>query len=308
MSTLTLKERGDLAEQMLPVAANLAVLVHGDGGPDDIAEVLSGLDETQKNALIVVLAGLVDPEQPVGKALGWLDFNEHGALTVPSWSEERSVRDLAPEPTEDLADGFVDQVAVHRFVQGLPVEVTDAEFLAAVQQCVATGMTLADIDHLRRWPRRTTENRVNRLRKQYQRSGRRFPSLAQPGLRTFTEAEVVAIRERAAAGVSDREIAMSYGTARETIRSIVRGHRYAQYGGPIRAPRAKKPAKASREYMCGHAGKSLAARPMSLQAKNAVLTPEERYIVRQRVGNGEDVKQLAVEYKVSTSTIYRYAA
>ncbi|CQR59225.1 hypothetical protein [Streptomyces leeuwenhoekii] len=265
MSTLTPKQRGDLAEQMLPVAANLAVLVHGDGGPDDIADVLAGLDETQKNALIVVLAGLVDPEQPVGKALGWLDFNEHGALTVPSWSEDRSVRELAPEPAEGLADDFVDQVAMHRFVQGMPVEVTDAEFLAAVQQCVGMGMSLADVDHLRRWPRRTTENRVNRLRKQYQRSGREFPSLAQPGTRTFTEAEVVAIRERSAAGVSDREIAMSYGTARETIRSIVRGHRYAQYGGPIRAPRAEKPAKASREYMCGHADESLAARSVEMK-------------------------------------------
>jgi hypothetical protein len=266
MSSLTSQQRGDLAEQMLPVAAHLAVLVHGDGGPSDIADALAGLDETQKNALIVVLAGLVDPEQPVRKALGWVDFDEHGTLTVPaSWSEARSVRDLAPEPDPGLDGEYVDPVAVLRFVQGMPVEVTDAEFLAAVQRCVAMGMTLADIDHLRGWARRTTENRVNRLRKQYQRSGRVFPSLAQPGTRVFTEAEVVAIRERSAAGVSDREIAMSYGTARETIRSIVRGHRYAQYGGPIRAPRAEKPVKASREYMCGHADKSLAARSVEMK-------------------------------------------
>lgn len=105
---LTPEQRGDLAEQMLPHAAHLAVLVHGDGGPEDVAEVLAGLDDTQKNALIVVLAGMVDPDQPVGKALGWCDFDEHGSLTVPvSWSERRSVRDLAPEPDEDLDADFI---------------------------------------------------------------------------------------------------------------------------------------------------------------------------------------------------------
>ena len=106
MNTLSVEQRGDLAETMLPVAANLAVLVHGDGGPEDVAEVLAGLDETQKNALIVVLAGLVDPEQPVGKALGWLDFNEHGSVVVPSWSEDRPVRDLAPDGVEELGAEF----------------------------------------------------------------------------------------------------------------------------------------------------------------------------------------------------------
>lgn len=310
MSILTPEQRGDLAEEMLPTAAHLAVLVHGDGGPEDVAQVLAGLDDTQKNALIVVLAGLVDPEQPVGKALGWLDFNEHGSLTVPSWSEQRSVRDLAPEPEADLGDDYVDPVAVARFVEGFHVEVTDAEFLAAVQQCVARGMTLKDVDRIRGWRQRSAENWVNRLRKQYQRSGRKFPSLAQPGLRTFTEAEVVAIREKSAAGASDRDLAMSFGTTRETIRSIARGQRYPQYGGPIRLPRGAQPSKKSREWAAGHTDESLAAQPESkgFQAANAVLTPEDRYAVRQRVSNGEDVKELAAEYKVSTGTIYRYAA
>jgi hypothetical protein len=90
------RERGDLAEDMLPKACLLSVLIHGDGGPEDVAEVLAGLDETQKNALIVVLAGMVDPEQPVGKALGWVDFTENGDLAVPaSWSQSGSIRDLA---------------------------------------------------------------------------------------------------------------------------------------------------------------------------------------------------------------------
>lgn len=260
MSTLTAAQRGDLAEEMLPVAAHLAVLVHGDGGPEDVAQVLEGLSEAQKNALLVVLAGLVDPDQPVGKALGWLDFNEHGNLTVPSWSEQRSVRDLAPETAEEPGDEDVDQVAVGRFVKGFYVDtLTDAEFLAAVQQCAALGMTCAGIDTLRRWPKKTTENWVNRLRKRYERAGREFPDLGLPKGRVFTEDEVIAIRERAAEGATDVEIAMSFDTSASVIGHICRGRRYPQYGGPIRKARSAKSLKASREHMCGHANNSLAA-------------------------------------------------
>jgi len=270
MSALTPEQRGDLAERMLPTAAHLAVLVHGDGGPEDVAEVLAGLDDTAKNALIVVLAGLVDPEQPVGKALGWLDFNEHGSLTVPSWSEERSVRDLAPDADEGLGDDFVDQVAVAKFVKGFRVgTLTDAEFLEAVKQCVARGLTLADVDKLRRWPAKTAENWVNRLRKQYQRSGRTFPTLARPGARPFTEGEVVAMRERSRAGATDLELSMSFDCNRETVRAIVTGKRYAQYGGPIRAVRSVKGVQASRTHMCGHGDNSLAARNLKQEKEAA---------------------------------------
>jgi hypothetical protein len=288
---------------MLPVAAHLAVLVHGDGGPEDVREVLEGLDETQKNALIVVLAGLVDPEQRLGKALGWLDFNEHGDLTVPSWSEQRSVRDLAPEPAEVLDEGFVDEVAVTRFIRGLPVEVTDTEFLAAVQQCVAMGMTLADINAVRAWPARTAENWVNRIRKQYQRGGREFPSLAQPRVRRFSEEEVITIRERSANGATDVELALSFGTTRETIRSVCRGQSYKKYGGPIRAPRSAKNLKASRDFMCGHSDNSQAG-----GFYKPALTPQERDETRQRADEGESKKISGAEYQVPVGTIRNHAA
>ncbi|QLJ06794.1 hypothetical protein HZZ00_37840 (plasmid) [Streptomyces sp. NEAU-sy36] len=261
MSTLSPEQRGELAEQMLPVAANLAVLVHGDGGPEDVAEVLGSLDSTQKDALLVVLAGLVDPDQPVGKALGWLDFDEHGSLTVPSWSEQRSVRDLVPEPSEDLDGDYVDQVAVSKFVHGFRVDsITDAEFLTAVQQCVAQGMTLADVNRLRRWPAKTAENWVHRLRKQYQRSGRVFPSLAQQSQQVLTEAQVVAIRERSHAGATDLEVAMSFGITQKAVGDICRGKRYPRFGGPIRQPKQVHRLPATREFMCGHADNSRAGR------------------------------------------------
>jgi hypothetical protein len=305
---MSAEQRGDLAEEMLPKAANLAVLVHGDGGPEDVAKVLEGLDDTQKNALIVILAGLVDPDQSMGKALGWLDFNEHGSLTVPSWCEDRSVRDLVPDTVEDLDDDYVDLVAVTKFIRGFRVDsLTDAEFLDAVQKCVAMEMTLPDVDRLRQWPARTAENRVNRIRKQYQRSGRVFPSLAKPSVRQFTEQEVVQIRERSKAGATDLELSMSFDTNRETIRMICRGQRYTQYGGPIRKARNAKGLQASREFMCGHGDNSKAA-GTGYQPRNAVLTPQDRDVVRARTEEGDDVKGLAAEYEVSTTTIRRYAA
>jgi transposase len=305
MSALTAAQRGDLAEELLPVAANLAVLVHGDGGPEDVREVLENLTAAQKDALLVVLAGLVDPDQPVGKALGWLSFNEHGALTVPSWSDDRSVRDLVPDPAEEVDDEYVDWVAVQKFVRGFPVQVTDAEFLAAVQQCAGMEMSVADVDTLRGWEEKTAERWLNKLRKRYQRSGREFPKLARGRERVFTEAEVVAIRERAAAGVPDLEIAMSFDTLANTIGHICRGRRYPQYGGPIRQSRSAKSLKGSREYMCGHAGNSQAG---GYQARNAILTPQERDAIRKRTTDGESVKELAAEYQVSAHTIRNNAA
>lgn len=256
MSGLSAEQRGDLAERMLPVAANLAVLVHGDGGPEDIATALAALDDTEKNALLVVLAGMVDPEQPVGKGLSWTAVTRNAALPMPAWLEQRPLREHAPDMAEDLGEDFVDWAAVTKFVKGFRVEVTDADFLAAVQQCVANGMTLGDVDQLRRWPAKTAENWVNRLRKRYQRAGREFPSLAPPVAREFTEAEVVEMRMRSHRGATDLEIALAFDCKRETVAAICRGRRYQQFGGPIREARNAKGLRASRDFMCGHGASS----------------------------------------------------
>jgi hypothetical protein len=256
MTTLSPKQRGDLAEQMLPVAAHLAVLVHGDGGPEDIAEVLAGLNETQKNAVIVVLAGMVNPDEPVGKGLSWTAVTKNGALPAPAWMEQRPLRDHAPEASEELDEDFVDWAAVEKFVKGFRVELRDADFLAAVQRCVADGMTVGDVNRMRGWPDKTAENWVNRLRKRYQRNGREFPSLAQPGGREFSEEDVIRIRERSQRGDTDLEISMSYDIAPQTVRAICMGKRYAHFGGPIRTARSAQGMQASRTFMCGHADNS----------------------------------------------------
>jgi hypothetical protein len=261
MSSLSAEQRADLAERMLPIAANLAVLVHGEGGPEDVAEALAGLDDTEKNALIVVLAGLVDPDRPVGKSLSWTNVTQHAALPVGSWMAQRSLRDHVPDTDSDLVpdDEYVDQAAVTKFVKGFHIDVSDPEFIVAVQRCAALGMNLVDVDALRRWPKKTAENRVNRIKKRYQRSGRPFPDLGLPKPRTFTPAEVVDIRRRSHTGTSDIVLAFDFDVTRETIRAIVTGQRHANYGGPIRSERTAAGVQASRDYMCGHAKNSRAA-------------------------------------------------
>lgn len=49
----------------------------------------------------------------------------------------------------------------------------------------------------------------------------------------LTEVEVVAIRERFAAGATQAELASIYGVSRGTISSITRGENWAHVGGPI---------------------------------------------------------------------------
>lgn len=259
MSGLSVEQRGDLAERMLPVAAHLALLVHGDGGPQDVAEALAGLSETEKGALIVVLAGLVDPDQPVGKALSWLDVTKHGALPVPAWLSQQPLKAYAPEPVLDDDDNYIDEIAVQKHLAGKALYVTWRERMEAVARGVRAGMTYPDFDQMYGLTKGSTSTFVSRTRLRLKKLGEPVPSMERPDVRTFTEDEVVRIRERSVAGAPDVEIAMSYGVSRETIRAICRGQRYAQYGGPVRKPRKSQHVKGSREYMCGHAKNSRSA-------------------------------------------------
>ncbi|WP_098007797.1 hypothetical protein [Streptomyces sp. sk226] len=253
MTALTVEQRGDLAEAMLPVAAHLAVLVHGDGGPEDVAAVLGGLDDTQRTTLIVVLAGLVDPDQSMGKMLGWLDRTEHGALTVPNWGDTTPLRDLVPD--EPVDDDYVDMVAVRLYLKGAQAVVTDTEFLVVLEHAEAQEVSLRELDRRLGVARGVNENRLNRLRKAYQRAGRELPAVLGGAKREFSDAEVVAIRERyAAGGVTDLDLALMYGRSQRAISALLSGARYRSAGGPIRAPRGARPKEASRTGFAGHTG------------------------------------------------------
>ncbi|MFI6117438.1 hypothetical protein [Kitasatospora sp. NPDC051164] len=65
-------------ERMVFKAARLAAIVHGDGGAWDIGNHINYLSPDELRALVVVLAGMVDPEQTVEHALGYITWDEHG--------------------------------------------------------------------------------------------------------------------------------------------------------------------------------------------------------------------------------------
>lgn len=83
-TTLTPAERGDLAERMLPIAAQLACIVHGDGDQQDIRYALGQLDHIERDALIVVLAGLVNPDTALSDALAYITWDESGRPAQPT--------------------------------------------------------------------------------------------------------------------------------------------------------------------------------------------------------------------------------
>lgn len=252
MSAMSAKERGDMAEKLLPIAAHLVTLVHGDGGPRDVHQALARLSAGQKDALLVILAGLVDPDQSMGAALGWLDFNEHGQTVVPAWGEHARVRDLAPEPELEDDDTFIDEAAVNQYTQGIPVRVTPRERLEAVVKCVARGLKYTDIDAMHGLKRNSTATFMSRSRRAFAARGEKFPELERPDeARSFTEKEVIAIRERSARGDTDMVIAMSYGVVPGLISNICRGRNYAKYGGPIRRAKSSKPSPQTRVVWAG---------------------------------------------------------
>lgn len=250
MNAMTATDRGDLAEAMLPVAANLTVLVHGDGGPEDVQEVLAGLDDAQRNALIVVLAGLVDPDRPLGALLGWLDANEHGQQIVPDWDNADTLRAVADQvqPDSDDWDG-VDRVAVDRWLHGLPVSLTRAERVEAILEGFRRGMGYQDLDDLAGVKAGSTGTFIRRERKAALERGDDFPDHLLPTTAPkLSESEVVAIRERSAAGASDLEISMSLDLTRKAVSAIVSGSSYRRFGGPIRRKRPNKPNEATRVH------------------------------------------------------------
>lgn len=105
MTALTAAERGELAERLLPVAANLVRLVHGDGGPRDIQQVLARLNPDELDALPVVLAALVDPARSLADALGWVTWDCHGrpcppARVVGTVLDLAAVTEVMPPPQD----------------------------------------------------------------------------------------------------------------------------------------------------------------------------------------------------------------
>jgi hypothetical protein len=236
--------RGDLAERMLPVAAQMAMLVHGDGGPGDIAQVLAGLDDTERNALVVVLAGLVDPDRPIGAALGAFDYDHTDTPVIESWDPRDPVSSLAERYSTEADGAYVDQAAVEAYAAGRSVEVTKRERLEAIRAAVGQGLTYGDLDALHGLRQGSTSTFVSRARMTHQDWGLKFPEVSEPA--AFSGSDVVEIRKKSADGTTDIELAMAYNVTKTTIGNIVTGVTYVRYGGPLREPKDNKPGGATR--------------------------------------------------------------
>lgn len=65
---------GDLAEQLVPVAARLVACVH-DEGPQAVAAALASVPDGRLDALAVVLAAMVDPDARPSELLAWTWFD-----------------------------------------------------------------------------------------------------------------------------------------------------------------------------------------------------------------------------------------
>jgi hypothetical protein len=230
---------------MLPVAARLATIVHGDGGPEDVQAELEQLTATETTALIVVLAGLVDPDRPLGGVLGWLDFDENARPTVPDWDDRTTLRELAEASAEPVGE-VVDEVAVRAYLAGRRgVTVTTVERLEAIRRGLAAGMKFADFDDRHGLSDGASVHFVTRARQRALERGEAFPDLPSSGRgRVFTEQEVVDIRKRSAAGATDLELAMAFDVRRQSIQRIVCGDSHPDVAGPIRPKHAVHPSTA----------------------------------------------------------------
>jgi len=127
----TAEARGDLVEELLPLAAHLACIVRGDGGPEDIAEALDALTPYEQTALIVSLAGLVNPDTHLHEALGYLTWDEHGNETPPVRADHRTIRTLATRYRIRYSN--IDMARVIRCLHGEPFALTAPERRAAIE-------------------------------------------------------------------------------------------------------------------------------------------------------------------------------
>lgn len=147
MSTpaVTVEQRGDLAEALLPEAAGLVVAVREETA-EEIAGRLAGLSRHELEALAVVLAAMVDPERRLRDVLAWVDFDEYGApLPWPNKSI-RTVRSAGADPVDTDRTRGVDMAAVDAAVAGASrITLTGRERTAAVHLAAVRGMSTAEI-------------------------------------------------------------------------------------------------------------------------------------------------------------------
>lgn len=146
-----------------------------------------------------------------------------------------------------------DLIAVRNYLAGVDDGILPRDRLAAIVDGVRRGMTYPQFDALHGLTKGSTSTFMSRTRKAFKTRGEEFPDLGrQSGVRMLTDAQVVAIRERCAAGgVTDMDVSIAFGVSRKTVTSVVRGRTYRNVGGPLRESRERRPSGEQRVVWAG---------------------------------------------------------
>lgn len=148
---MTPTDRGDLAQDLLPTAAHLACLVHGDGDARDIHQTIARLTPHQRDALLVVLAALIDPDQPAAELLDFITWDEEGNTDTHPVYDERTLREIDDEdyrtPPEQPE---IDEVAIRLALEGTDIMLSRKEQIVAIAEARRLDIPQAEIaDRLR---------------------------------------------------------------------------------------------------------------------------------------------------------------
>jgi len=130
-----------------------------------------------------------------------------------------------------------DDAIVQKYLSGEVRDVHPRERLAAVVQGVREGLTYAHFDRVHGLRANSTMEFVRQMRRMFAAAGAEFPDTGRRIVhRVLSNDQVVQMREQAADGVSDKDLAFQYDVSRKTVRYVVSGRRYKDVGGPLRAP------------------------------------------------------------------------
>jgi hypothetical protein len=187
-------------------------------------------------------------------------FEQHGVWGGLTERERSNLRRRQARGAARAA--AVDPRDAEEFLNGQRASLSShEEDLAAILFAVGQGLTYREIDKARGKPQDATATFVSRERKRYAQEGKPFPSELQRTAVKLSGEQAREIREQYAAGdVTMLKLAGRWDVSRNTISHVVSGATHKGAGGPIAQQRSETSVKASREYMCGHASGSMAAR------------------------------------------------
>lgn len=151
------------------------------------------------------------------------------------------------------AESRPDLIAVRNYLAGVDDGILPRDRLAAIVDGVRRGMTYPQFDAMHGLTKGATSTFMSRTRKAFEARGEAFPDLGrQCGVRILTDAQVIAIRERCAAGgATDMDVSISFGVSRKTVTDVARGKTYRNVGGPLRVDRKDDPSAEQRVVWAG---------------------------------------------------------